>query len=129
MLHDGIYLISLAISLALTAYGIKLLGPFYRRLQQRREQKRPWRLFPLKAIFNSFEGGGYFRWLTEFLIVLIFLPAILCYAVASPVLWGIHRMIFGLTPKHIAIPNYAPSILGLGVAVYEIYLFIELLFR
>jgi|SRR5208282_6161413 len=129
MLHDGIYLMSLAISLALTAHGIRLLGPSYRRLQQRREQKRPWRLFPLNAVFNWFDGEGYFRWLTVFLIGFIFSPALLCYAVASPFLWGIHRMIFGLTPKYIAIPNYAPPILGLGVAAYEIYLFIKLLVR
>jgi hypothetical protein len=37
-------------------------------------------------------------------------------------LWRIHEIIFGLTPKHIAIPNYVPPILGLSVAAYETYL-------
>ncbi len=118
-----IALLGLAVWVIVTACRLYYLyRPFYRRLQQRREQKRPWSTYPADALLRWLDDAGFIGREAALLIALIYFPAIICGGVASLFLWGIHRIIFGLTPKHIAIPTYGPPIVALGAAAYETYL-------
>jgi hypothetical protein len=80
------YVLAFAIAAVALIYANYFYVPFFRRYgqvrQQRREQRRPWRLFAAKALFSWFESAGFIGQVAGLLIAFVYSPAFICYSVA-----------------------------------------------